>query len=358
MRVLQIGADRSKRGILYPGSPASDRQKAYGELFGDLDIIGFSRTSDHAAPHAISDHVRLHPTNSFSSFFYGLDAIRIARRLPRPDVASAQDPFETGLVGWLIAWMRKVPLHVQVHTDFLSPEYARHSMRNRLRVSIAKFVLRRAAGVRVVSARIKRDIESRRFAQAPISVLPIFVDVEHFHWALPNPALAERFVRFSSKILVVSRLEPEKDVELAIRTFTGSAHENACLIVVGEGSLREDLEYLSSTLEPERRVFFEGEQDPTPYYKLADLVLCTSRYDGYGLVIVEALASGKPVLSTDVGIAREAGAIVASPDKLIEKLTEWFQHGPREAHLKNYPYKNFDGYIREYCEDIKACVRR
>jgi glycosyltransferase involved in cell wall biosynthesis len=357
MRVLQIGADRSKRGILYPGSPASERQKAYGALLGDLDIIGFSRKDDGAKVSSVSDHTRVYPTNSIAPILYGLDAVRIARKLSQPDVVSAQDPFETGFVGWLIAWMKKVPLHVQVHTDFLSPEYRRHSLRNRLRVSIAKFVLRRASGVRVVSSRIKRDIESRRFTQAPISVLPIFVDVEHFRWALPDAALAERFARFSSKVLVVSRLEPEKDVELAIRTFCGTAHENACLIVVGDGSLREDLEYLSSTLEPERRVFFEGEQDPTPYYKLADLVLFTSDYDGYGLVIIEALASGKPVLSTDVGIAREAGAIVAAPDQLIEKLTEWFQHGPHEAHLKNYPYKNFEQYVREYCEDIKACIK-
>src|SRR5277367_2531785 len=68
MRILQIGADRSKRGILYPGSSASMRQKAYGEKFGNLDIVGFSLKSDKRVPFEMP-HTRVYPTNSFSRLF-------------------------------------------------------------------------------------------------------------------------------------------------------------------------------------------------------------------------------------------------------------------------------------------------
>jgi glycosyltransferase involved in cell wall biosynthesis len=358
MRVLQIGSDRSKRGILYPESPATRRQDAYGERFGELDIIGFSLRTDERVPFAISPRVSVYPSDSASRLRYGIDALRIARGLTKPDVVSVQDPFETGFVGWLVSLMKKAPLHVQVHTDFLSPAYARHSTLNRMRVWIAGFVLRRAKRVRVVSERIKESIDARYALRAPITVLPIFVDVARFRTPKSDFGAAGRFITFGWRILVVSRLEPEKDVALAIRAFAQAAPDDACLIVVGGGSGREALERLARELNISHHVFFEGEQDAAPYYALADLVLVPSRYEGYGLVIVEALASGKPVLSTDVGIAREAGAIVVPREQFAEALAAWFRGGPRTASLQNYPYKDFDGYVRAYCDDIASCIEQ
>ena len=100
-------------------------------------------------------------------------------------------------------------------------------------------------------------------------------------------------------------------------------------------------------------VFFEGQTDPAQYYKMADLVLFPSRYDGYGMVIIEALAAGTPVLSTDVGIAREAGAMIAAEDDFPKAIISWFRNGPREGKLENYPYKNLAEYTEAYCKDIE-----
>ena len=235
VRILQIGSDRSKRGILHRDSPAFKRQEAYAARFGNLDIIGFSLRFDGARK-IETGPLRVMPTNSASKLLFGWDALRIARTLPRPDVVSGQDPFETGLIGWLISLMKAVPLHVQVHTDFLSPEYARLSLLNRLRVRLAGFVLRRASRIRVVSERIKKSIEVRYAVRAPIAVLPIFVDIDSIRVGLQDFALAKRFSAYKNKLLVVSRLEPEKNVALAIRSFSEVKPQSACLIVVGGGS--------------------------------------------------------------------------------------------------------------------------
>ncbi|MCR4325940.1 MAG: glycosyltransferase [Patescibacteria group bacterium] len=364
MRVLQIGSDRSKRGILFSGTPAASRQKAYADKFGHLYIIGFSLKSDGAKSYSEGE-LAVYPTNSVSRLSYGLDAYRIARTLPRPDVVSVQDPFESGLVAWFVAKRLRVPLHVQVHTDFLSPEYAPHSLRNRIRVIIARFVLHRASGIRVVSARIKDSLQAASYKlQATPTILPIFADIERFKNAPPDAALEARFVSFKSKLLVVARLEPEKNVGLAVRAFaessplghspTGEA-KDSCLIIVGGGSERAGLEALAARLGVSHRVFFEGEKDAAPYYALADIALVTSRYEGYGLVIVEALARAVPVLSTDVGVAREAGAIVTTEEKFADALLEWFKSGPRAGELKDYPYKSFDEYVGAYRDNVAAC---
>ncbi len=298
------------------------------------------------------------PTNSMSRFFYILDALLIARRLPHPDVVSAQDPFESGFVCWLVARMKGAPLHVQVHTDFLSPGYASHSALNRIRIVIAGFVLRRAAHIRVVSEAVRTSVEKKFHPKAAIAVLPIFVDIERYRNARVDPALSEKFSGFDRKLVVISRLEPEKNVALAIRAFAAVAASHACLIIVGAGSERTSLESLARELHVEDRVFFEGEKDSLPYYALADLVLVTSRYEGYGMVIVEALAAGKPVLSTDVGVAREAGALIATQEKFAESIREWLDAGPKNGELKNYPFANFDEYVALYCADIKSATEK
>ena len=354
MRILQIGSDRSKRGILYPHSPAAHRQKKYAEEFGALDIIGFSLKTDEAQSFE-DGTLHVYPTNSSWKLFYPFNAVSIAKKLPKPDVISVQDPFEAGLIGWFIAKRLGAPLHAQVHTDFLSDGYKKLSPLNRLRTILAGFVLCRASGVRVVSQKIKEGIQKRYNLHVPITVLPVFADVEKIRQSEADMTLRERFARFTTKALVVSRLEPEKNVTLAIEAFAQSAPNDACLIIIGDGSEEKALEMFAKRSGLADRVFFEGTRDATNIYLLVDIVLVTSKYEGYGLVIIEALAAGKPVLSTDVGIAREAGAIVSNEKDFAADLKKWFENGPREMHLKNYPYRNESDYIQKYCADLIAC---
>ncbi len=343
MKVLTIGSDRS---LFVPQSESAKRQIAYSTHFENLDIIVFSLRSQQCVPRTLATGLHVYPTNSRSRLWYGFDAIRIARRLPKPEVISAQDPFEAGLVALCIARMLRVPLHVQVHTDLYAPAFREHSLLNRIRLHIARFVLPRATRIRVVSPRIKHSLLATGYRLPAISILPIFVDTERFRSAKPGE-LTHRFRAFKTKILVVARLESEKNVALAINSFKHAAPKDACLIIVGEGSERARLEHLKT-----ERIFFESAQDPAPYYALADLVLVTSTYEGYGLTIIEALAAGKPVLSTDVGIASEAGALIARD--LASGVRTWFQSGPHKGILRNYPYESFESYVKDYCDDIAA----
>ena len=343
MRILSIGTDRT---LFEEGSRTRARHDAYAKEFGALDIVVFTSGNKKSVQAGV---LSVTPTNSVSRFLYGFDALRIARKLPKPDVVTVQDPFETGLTGWLIARRLNVPLHVQVHTDFLSPEYARLSFLNRIRVLLAGFVLRRAAGIRVVSERIKTSIEKKYRIAVPVSVLPIFVDIAKFKNAQPITEFTDnRITNSAYKILVVSRDAPEKNIRLAVEAFKKAAPDNACLLLVGD----IDVGNLSSR----EHIYGMGRSDPERYYKSVDLVLVPSKYEGYGLVIVEALAAGKPVLSTDVGIAREAGAIVTSPERFAGALSEWFKNGPREGHLVGYPYASVEEYVQKYCADISRCV--
>jgi|SRR3989344_3595189 len=351
-RVIVVG---SEIDVFQHGSPVHERILAYTDCFSTTDIIvmcgkGFQK--EEARP-----YVWLHPTNSRSRLWRVLDAIRIGRHVPRADVVTVQDPFETAFAGLFIAKKVGARLHVQVHTDPFAFSYFTHSIINLIRVHLALYILRRADGIRVVSDHVRRSIEAHLRPKHPIAVLPIFVDVDRIRQSRAPQEFADRFTKFKTRVLVVARLEPEKNVELAIHSFAEGAPSDSCLIIVGSGSEREKLEQLAKESSASDRILFEGKQEAIPYYKIADLVLVPSHYEGYGLVIIEALAAGKPVLATDIGIAREMGAIIASPEEFPAAILKWFESGPRTARLSHYPYHDFDEYRHAYCADIAVCAR-
>ena len=317
----------SERNLFKSGSPARRRISALGATCDELHIICFTLRKDGFAPTDILPNTRVYPTNSASRLMYILDAIRIAARLRGISVISAQDPFESGLAGYLAARRLTVPLQLQIHTDLMSPYFTKYAA-NRIRLYIARFLLPRAQSLRVVSERIKRSLTPLRLA-APVLVLPICVDLS-VYTEVPAGEVRARYPQFNKLVLVVSRLEKEKNVAGAIRAFAQiQGHPGAGLIIVGAGSQEGALRALVRRLGLKDRVVFAGFQKPGPYYKDADVLLNASWYEGYGLTLVEALSLGCPVVSTDVGVAREAGAIVVPHQELDQALARALDTGVR-----------------------------
>jgi glycosyltransferase involved in cell wall biosynthesis len=349
---MLLGTDRT---LFTAGSAVRRRLALLGESIDALDSIVFAKRSHGIrGTEELSTNVRAHPTNSFSRLLYGWDAIRIAKYLPRPDIVSAQDPFETGLAGLCIARYFGVPLSVEIHTDFLAKEYIRHSLLNRFRVLIAGFVLKRATGGYAVSDRIRDRVRDRYKAVPPLSLLPIYTDTKRFSEMKHSP-----HPRFATDLLWVGRMEREKDPFCALRAFAYARREGyeVGLTFVGSGSLEESLKEEVARRGLREVVEFTGNvSDVAPYYAHADLLLVTSAYEGYGMVIIEALASGVPVLSRDVGIAREAGASIAEKD-FAQALTDWLKGSRPTASLKIDPYKDEAHYIGTVRDFYEALLR-
>ena len=227
-------------------------------------------------------------------------------------LVTCQDPFETGLVGKRLAHLRKnSELLLQLHTDLFSPYFTKHSFLNKIRRYISKFTLSQADIVRVVSRRIADSLVERGFKPEEIILKPIPVNTEAIKNAVPNFDLHKKFPQFKKIILMVSRLEKEKNIEMAIEAFkiANEKISDLGLVIVGSGKELKRLEKLAYKLDLSQKVAFEGWQsDLVPYYKGCDVFLNTSWYEGYGMTLVEAQAAGCRVVSTDVGVAREVGA--------------------------------------------------
>ena len=121
---------------------------------------------------------------------------------------------------------------------------------------------------------------------------------------------AEESVPFTSSaksICFVGRLGPVKQVQDILRALTFAEMAAVELHVVGDGQKTDALTQLSRELSLEDRVFFHGAQsNPYTFMKQADVVVLTSRFEGFPNVLVEAIAVGTPVCSYNCpGGARE-----------------------------------------------------
>lgn len=337
------------RLLCVPKSAVRERTMLYAQEAGSIDVVVFVLAEKQYVT-SVDGPLCISPTQSRARWLYIVDAYRAARRLEKPDVVTVQDPFEAGVAGWFIARYFRAPLHVQIHTDIFDPYFRAHSWLNRARVILARWVVRRAARVRVVSERIALTLPPH----IPVSVLPIYTDTQAF-----ASLRRSKHPRFKIAFLYIGRLEKEKRAEIALQALADAraAGHDAGLTVVGEGREEARLRSLARAKGLERFVEFVGRRDDiTPYLKEADAVLVPSVYEGYGLVIVEALAAGVPVIATDVGVARESGAIITDTQSFGGTVLQWISSGPRTVSLHGYPYTSREEYVRAYVSDMRACI--
>lgn len=102
-------------------------------------------------------------------------------------------------------------------------------------------------------------------------------------------------------LVYVGRLEHEKGVDLLIDAFEKVACQLPhCLLIVGDGSQRADLEQMVKRAHLPGRVYFTGElTNPYPAMKRADFIVLPSRWDAFPYVLLESLALELPIISTD-----------------------------------------------------------
>ena len=102
-------------------------------------------------------------------------------------------------------------------------------------------------------------------------------------------------------ILTVGRLNRQKSFDILIKSFAKSNLKNMVkLVILGEGKERKNLEKLIAELKLKNMVLLSGNVDnPFVYMKYANFFVLSSRYEGLPMVLLEALACGTPVITTD-----------------------------------------------------------
>ncbi len=307
LKVLMISSDRK---LLEAGSAVSERMKEYGALVEELHIVLLSDASHGLKETQIGKNVWVYPTNSMTSILRPIDAAKMGKKIVfkkqfvRGKSLITADSLECGWAAVRVKRKWRIPFELQIHNDPFSPYFS--GFQNSIRKFFARGILRAADSIRVVSENLKSRILNLK-SSANVFVLPIYLDRQRIENA---PIKFDTHTRYPWHfiLLIVSRLAPEKNIDLAIQALSlvREHFPGTGLLIVGSGPEEKRLKSLVKKMGLEGAVEFAGWQDDlASFYKTANAFIQASFFEGYGLSLVEAGLSGLPIISTPVGIANE-----------------------------------------------------
>ena len=184
------------------------------------------------------------------------------------------------------------------------------SLGHRLKTQLERHAYRGAERYIVLSQAFQDVlINTYRVAPERVEVIPGGVDTQRFHPADGREAARRQMGWPTDRpiVLAVRRLVPRMGLDRLLQAFARVArhHPDALLIIAGRGPLLEPLRQLAQALGLDNHVRFTGylpDEDLPAANRAADLaVVPTESLEGFGLITLEALASGTPVLVTPVG---------------------------------------------------------
>lgn len=199
------------------------------------------------------------------------------------------------------------------HTAFLRPSFMDKGVKG-----IIKHIFKSAYKYRIVRLALKEVNAFRDYTDKYVFLSESFVNqyLKYTHglnkeWvtSVPNPIVYENYIapdnieKKANEVLFVGRLVDDlKRLSIALRAWVEVEktveYSDWNFIVVGDGPDKNMLEEKSKSLGL-RRVKFEGFQKPESYYRRAKILVQTSRYEGFGMTILEAQQCGCVPLAMD-----------------------------------------------------------
>jgi D-inositol-3-phosphate glycosyltransferase len=209
-----------------------------------------------------------------------------------------------------------------------------------------------------------------------VTVIPLGVDLDRFRPAAKNLAREALGLKDERIVLFVGRIEPLKGVDILIdaAALLDSDVDCSVLIVGGDESSEAQVQKLQDLARGrgiDHRVAFVGavDHDQLPlYYNAADVCVVPSHYESFGLVAIEAMASGVPVVASRVGGLTgtvkdgETGYLIPwlCPEPFAERIELLLDNEPlrqslgeaaREA-VGRYRWENVAGAVLDVYNDL------
>jgi glycosyltransferase involved in cell wall biosynthesis len=180
------------------------------------------------------------------------------------------------------------------------------SLKNDLYGGITKFLMRycypKAERIIAISQGIKKDLlENFNLPEGKIEVIYNPVDIAEIE-RLSAEEINHPWVNGELPIIIsIGRLTKQKGHSYLIKVFSIVRQSLPCrLVIIGTGEEEENLVNMVNTLGLKNDVEFLGfQRNPFKYMARSSLFISASRYEGFGNVLVEAMALGLPVISTD-----------------------------------------------------------
>ena len=224
------------------------------------------------------------------------------------DVVHAQTPFTLGILGKYVARWQKIPILYTHHTQY--PEYAKFYLKEKrllpyLAQALVAWFSNISDGIIAPSYKIKKFLREYGVKKT-IYILPPGVDINLFKQSPEERKNLREKLKISSEtklLLFVGRMGEEKNIEFLLSTLQEILTKNEIpvnLLIVGDGPYLKKLCQISRNLRIDSFVKFTGSvlyQDIPKYYQASDIFVFSSLTDTQGIVILEAMSTGLPVVA-------------------------------------------------------------
>lgn len=272
--------------FVFAPEPARKEEREEGVHY--YPSIGFRRYQGYRVPMLPSDTSPV------------LDELKV-------DVIHAHGLFFMGLRSMLAGRELKLPVVVTFHT--MVTDAAKYynftplpdETASRLMWVYVKRLLQRAEVVIAPTEAIKKEL----LASAPrirrVEVIPTGIEIGRFNPQVEGGRVRARYGLGDEKVILhVGRIAKEKNIELVLQGFAEllKEEEGAKLMIVGDGPAKEEFERRAGQLGVGGAVIFTGfvpDAELPEYYAACDVFTLASKFETQGLVILEAMATGKPV---------------------------------------------------------------
>ena len=199
-----------------------------------------------------------------------------------------------------------------------------------------------------------------------IRIIPNGIELDKYRNAKTNPDIIAKYgIDDVDKVLLfVGRIDKYKGIQDVIEAMPVilSKHHNIKFIVVGgDYGYKSELKKLSEKLNVDKSVVFTGnisKEELIELYKRADIFVFPSKMEGFGIVLLEAIASGTLCIAYSIPSVRkiikdnENGVLVKNKNELLDKILYYLDNVEEKKKIETNAFK----YVENY--DIKSIITK
>jgi glycosyltransferase involved in cell wall biosynthesis len=380
-RLLILTKDVS---ILDEGSSAHRRMTDLRKRFLEIHIVILNQSaySGELQMTRLFENVWTYPTNAKAAWRLIYDAYSVIQDQLvfsggfRADIIIAEDPVESGLVGWYISKKHKRPYELHIYEDFYDPTFTAQQKFTFLYEWCVSFVLEHVTHVRT-KTEFQRTavIHERPELESTTECIPQYYNLAAWKEFQPVINLHEQYPQFKFILLTISAMHTSShtaEVVAAVAPIL-KQYPTLGLVIVGNGPLRADIEHQVIALGIQEQVEFE----PMPievlsYLKTANVFLNLSEESTDDTLLLKAALSGIPIVANNTGLGTKlfvegesaclcAGGDVACIRNGVSRYLNENQDRVRFARaafetVLERVDQNYEAYLEAYAESIERCV--
>lgn len=296
--------------------------KALNEIGSEVHVVS---ASANAPSEEIREGIYIHRVKRPYTFF---SSLRMRKLMKDLDIVHGHGTCSAGHL-----MLNKFPTVVKMHNTWLE-EYNQYkqlkknvkkrvdtSMLMYLYVLMDRYCAQMADHLICVSNIIQHEVEKYGIPMEKTTVIHNGIDISEFR---ADEDLKEKLDLAGIVVGYIGRLEPHKGVEYLIRA---AKHIRAKFLIVGDGTDRKRLTEIATKMGLSDKIVFTGyvpHKDIWKYYNTADIIVYPTLYEPLGNVVLEAMASGKPIIASNVGgipeiFEKDCGYLIKPS---VEELTQ------------------------------------